>query len=296
MQDTPRTTRYTTVLHNSEDDFCAYNARIKHIDDLLQHQTQAQLVAAAYFDNTLAKSQKITRKQYMAYEDRGQLEQYEEGREYVWNKVSGFSKLYSNTNRDGEICKFISQRNILRYSTKLPNDTRYPAYNRKQQVKFTINDKSPQMANLRNNLTDFMSDEDKHMVNEYLEKMCLLTFNHNTYLKFSINEWELLTPYDTPSVIPYTSASQLKAIPKIYSISRCAETSKYLANICGTLDFNCSARSMLERYLCSQNTNLMVTYLNQTGTVLADVPTSQLFQIPPIHLKKKRKKEGGGWV
>ena len=202
--------------------------KIKHIDDLLQDQTQAQLVVAAYFDNTLAKSQKITRKQYMAFEDRGQLEQCEEDREYVWNKVSGFSKLYSNTNRDGEICKFINQRNILRYFTKLPEDTRYPAYDRKQQIKFMINDKSPQMTNLRNNLTDFICDEDKHMVNEYLKKMYLQTFNHNTYLNFTINEWEISTPYDTPSVIPYTSASKLKVIPKIYSISRCAETSKYL--------------------------------------------------------------------
>jgi len=145
---------------------------------------ERHFAAAACIDCTRADPESSVKTQFMAFEDRRNLGSYVVGQNDVCDEDTGFLNIRSGTNRDGEICKFVIKRDILRHFSTHPVDTRYKAYGRTRRVHFTINIDSPEMANL----IQLMFDEDRHVVDVYLEKIYGKYFLRNTFLSFSINE------------------------------------------------------------------------------------------------------------
>lgn len=146
---TPKSLKVQDCFHHNENEFYLYNARLKKIDDLLHNATERRFAAAACIDCTRADPESSVKTQFMAFEDRGNLGSYVVGQNDVCDEDTRFLNIRSVTNRDGEICKFVIKRDILRHFSKHPVDTRYEAYGRTRRVHFTINIDSPEMANLR---------------------------------------------------------------------------------------------------------------------------------------------------
>ena len=132
-----------------------------------------------------------------------------------------------------------------------------------------------------------MSDEDRHVVDVYLEKIYGKYFLRNTFLRFSINEWEIATPNDSNTIILYTNLNKSKQSHKIYWISRTAATSQYLSSECKMLAHSSTAHTMIETCLGSGKSSWMITCVYRNGSIVSNMPESQLFQLTPIRLMNR---------